>query len=52
MRRGSDGEHRLGYVHADDIETMFRQKSRHSAWSAPNIGNAKDRLFLYQLDEG
>ncbi len=48
----SDGEHRLGHVHAYDIEATFRHKSRHSAWPAPNIGDANDGLSLDQLDEG
>ena len=48
----SDSEHRLGHVHADDVEAMFGQKGRHSAWSAPNIGNSTIGSSLDQLDEG
>ncbi len=48
----SDGKHRRGHVHADDIEATFRHESRHSAWPTPDVGDASDRVSLDQLDEG
>ena len=52
MRGPSDREHRLGHVHADDIEATFRHESRYSAWPTPDIGDTIDGVSLDQLDEG
>ncbi len=48
----SDGEHRLGHVDTDDLETVLRHQSCHSAWPAPNVGDTNDGLSLDELDEG
>ena len=48
----SDGEHRLGHVHSDDLEAVLLHQSGHSAWPAPNVGHTNDGLPLDQLDEG
>ena len=46
-----NGEHRRGDVHADDVEAMIGQEGRHATWSATDIGNPPDGLFLDQVDE-
>ena len=42
----SDGEHRLGHIHTDDLETVLRHQCRHSAWTAANVGDANTLCLL------
>jgi len=44
-------EHRLGWVHPDNVETVIRHECSHSAWSASDIGDPSIGLSLDQVNE-
>ena len=48
----SDGEHRLGNIHPNDVEALFRHEGCHSSRTAADVGYLTDASCCDQLCKG